>query len=128
MKPRQRNRNVSMNIRKSNANQNGSYQAESRQRGQAHQMLEKYNNLAREALVSGDRVLAEGYFQYADHFQRILNDIKANVVPMREPSTTAPVGDNSKDHRPKKDSKMTPSKSDCIIVKTDNSMPEDLHV
>ena len=32
------------------------------------------NNLAREALSSGDKILSENYFQHADHFTRILND------------------------------------------------------
>jgi hypothetical protein len=37
-------------------------------------LIEKYNNLAREALSSGDKILSENYFQHADHFTRILND------------------------------------------------------
>ena len=35
-------------------------------------LVEKYNNLAREALSSGDKILSENYFQHADHFTRIL--------------------------------------------------------
>ena len=34
-------------------------------------LIEKYNILAKEALSSGDRILAENYFQHADHFSRI---------------------------------------------------------
>ena len=40
----------------------------------ASKLIEKYNNLAREALSSGDKILSENYFQHADHFTRILND------------------------------------------------------
>ena len=40
----------------------------------APKLIEKYNNLAREALSSGDKILSENYFQHADHFMRILND------------------------------------------------------
>ena len=40
----------------------------------APKLIEKYNNLAREALSSGDKILSENYFQHADHFTRILND------------------------------------------------------
>ena len=40
----------------------------------APKLIEKYNNLAREALASGDKILSENYFQHADHFTRILND------------------------------------------------------
>ena len=40
----------------------------------AAKLIEKYNNLAREALSSGDRILSENYFQHADHFTRIVQD------------------------------------------------------
>tara|TARA_A100001015_G_scaffold321012_1_gene449621 strand:- start:319 stop:729 length:411 start_codon:yes stop_codon:yes gene_type:complete len=40
----------------------------------ASKLIEKYNNLAREALSNGDKILSENYFQHADHFMRILND------------------------------------------------------
>ena len=40
----------------------------------ASKLIEKYSNLAREALSSGDKILSENYFQHADHFTRILNN------------------------------------------------------
>ena len=40
----------------------------------ASKLIEKYNNLAREALSSGDKILSENYFQHADHFTRIINE------------------------------------------------------
>ena len=40
----------------------------------ASKLIEKYSNLAREALSSGDKILSENYFQHADHFTRILDD------------------------------------------------------
>ena len=40
----------------------------------AAKLIEKYNNLAREALSSGDKIISENYFQHADHFTRILNE------------------------------------------------------
>lgn len=39
----------------------------------AKQSREKYMTFAREALASGDRVEAESYFQYADHYTRVIN-------------------------------------------------------
>ena len=39
----------------------------------ASKLIDKYNNLAREALSSGDKILSENYFQHADHFTRILS-------------------------------------------------------
>ena len=40
----------------------------------APKLIEKYNNLAREALSVGDKILSENYFQHADHFTRVLNE------------------------------------------------------
>jgi hypothetical protein len=40
----------------------------------AAKLIEKYNDLAREALSGGDKILSENYFQHADHFTRVLNE------------------------------------------------------
>tara|TARA_B100000927_G_scaffold279668_1_gene263440 strand:+ start:273 stop:614 length:342 start_codon:yes stop_codon:yes gene_type:complete len=40
----------------------------------APKLIEKYNDLAREALSNGDKILSENYFQHADHFLRISNE------------------------------------------------------
>ena len=44
----------------------------------ASKLVEKYNNLAREALVNEDKILSESYFQYADHFTRVLGEREKN--------------------------------------------------
>ena len=54
----------------------------------AAKLVDKYNNLAREALSSGDKISSENYLQHADHFSRILslqeinksNDEKNNII------------------------------------------------
>ena len=40
----------------------------------ASKLIEKYNNLAREALSIGDKIMSENYFQHADHFSRVLSE------------------------------------------------------
>ena len=40
----------------------------------APKLIEKYNDLAREALSGGDKILYENYLQHADHFTRVLNE------------------------------------------------------
>jgi len=40
----------------------------------ASKLIEKYNDLAREALSKGDKILSENYFQHAEHFTRIVNE------------------------------------------------------
>ena len=44
----------------------------------AEKLVEKYNNLAKEALSSGDKILSENYFQHADHFARIFEEKNLN--------------------------------------------------
>lgn len=55
----------------------GNSRNEVRVRGNAHQLLEKYKQLARDASMQGDRVSAEYYLQYADHYYRVLNEFRA---------------------------------------------------
>ena len=40
----------------------------------ASKLIDKYNDLAREALSVGDKIMSENYFQHADHFTRIMNE------------------------------------------------------
>ena len=49
----------------------------------ASKLIEKYNDLAREALSNGDKILSENYFQHADHFTRILTE-QANAKSLND--------------------------------------------
>ena len=55
-------------------NENFQRKAPGRNNHNAPKLIEKYNNLAREALSGGDKILSENYFQHADHFMRVLNE------------------------------------------------------
>ena len=50
-----------------------------RVRGTAQQLFEKYLQLGRDASSSGDRVMAESYFQHAEHYFRIVNAMNQAV-------------------------------------------------
>ena len=66
--------------RQNNNNRGGGDSAnriDSRARGNAAQLLEKYKNMARDAQTQGDRVLTEYYLQFADHYFRVLADVRA---------------------------------------------------
>ncbi len=60
----------------SNFSNNESFQRKNpgRNNHNAPKLIEKYNNLAREALSIGDKIMSENYFQHADHFSRILSE------------------------------------------------------
>ena len=53
-------------------NDNFKRKAQGRNNHNAPKLIEKYNDLAREALSNGDKILSENYLQHADHFTRIL--------------------------------------------------------
>ena len=69
-------RKRSMNVHKSHndfaQNSDFKHRNPGRNNQNAAKLVEKYNNLAREALSTGDKILSENYLQHADHFSRIL--------------------------------------------------------
>ena len=60
----------------SNFSNNESFKRKSpgRNNHNAPKLIEKYNDLAREASSNGDKILSENYLQHADHFTRVLNE------------------------------------------------------
>ena len=55
-------------------NDNFKRKAPGRNNHNASKLIEKYNDLAREASSNGDKILSENYLQHADHFTRVLNE------------------------------------------------------
>ena len=55
-------------------NDNFKRKAPGRNNHNAPKLIEKYNDLAREAASNGDKILSENYLQHADHFTRVLNE------------------------------------------------------
>jgi hypothetical protein len=54
----------------------------------AVKLIEKYNDLAREALANEDKILSENYFQHADHFRRVQNEQESlRMARVNSPAT-----------------------------------------
>ena len=63
----------------------------------ASKLIEKYNDLAREALANEDKILSENYYQHADHFTRIQNEQESNrIARMNSSSTENPTPNTTK--------------------------------
>jgi hypothetical protein len=58
-------------------------------RGNIQNSMEKYMILAREAMMSGDRVLAESFYQQAEHYLRLNNEYKEHIVVLPEKERAA---------------------------------------
>ena len=77
---RRNNRNFKLNVENpkfgSNFSNNDNFKRKTpgRNNHNAPKLIEKYNDLAREALSNGNKILSENYLQHADHFTRILNE------------------------------------------------------
>ena len=60
----------------------------SRNNHNASKLIEKYNEMAREALANEDRILSENYYQHADHFTRVQSEqesarmTRVNTLPV----------------------------------------------
>ncbi len=76
----------------------------------AAKLIEKYNDLAREALSNGDKILSENYLQHSDHFSRILNSQEASKIVNLDTNKTT--GNNLNE------------KSDEVVI--DNVLEEDI--
>jgi hypothetical protein len=65
----------------------------------AVKLIEKYNDLAREALANEDKILSENYFQHADHFTRVQNEQESfRMARVNSPAigTTKPMDSEKK--------------------------------
>ncbi len=77
---RKRSLNGLKNHNDFNSNSDFKHRNPGRNNQNAAKLIEKYNNLAREASSSGDKILSENYLQHADHFSRILNLQEQNKI------------------------------------------------
>ena len=121
-----RNRNRNQSRRNGNGSPNKSNNFDSsgpdiRVRGNAIQVNEKYLALANDASTSGDRIKAEGFFQYAEHYYRVFMLANGGIDPRKvssEESTPKKADINgSKDFKKDEDQKITSDE-----IKNDNDI------
>ncbi len=56
-------------------------------------IIEKYKNLAKEALATGDKILHENYLQHSDHFSRILSEVESSKPKVSQTQDTKSIQD-----------------------------------
>jgi 5'-3' exonuclease len=87
----------------------------------AAKLIEKYNDLAREALANEDKILSENYFQHADHFTRVQNEQESIRMARVNSSTAAIVkpveGSSAIDIIPTEVKEEKPSKIEVNTIK-----------
>ena len=133
-------RNGSQDMRTSDINsasKNFQRSSFSRNGHKPEKLLEKYNNLAKEALTSGDITLSESYYQHADHFLRVvenMNPIYNNSKPHLDNSSIEKNSDdkiilkdkkNSSSQQPQNSDSQQPENSDSQQPEnSDSQQPE----
>jgi len=106
-----KNNNVDRSKFGSGFTNNDNFQRKSpgRNNHNASKLIEKYSNLAREALSNGDKILSENYFQHADHFLRISNDkdrnFTKNTNDEQRPNNNVETSENNEAKNQNQDSK-----------------------
>ena len=81
----------------------------------ASKLIEKYNDLAREASSSGDKILSENYLQHADHFTRIMNEQEAHRKDRY--AENKPI--NNENSTEEKSNLMNENSKDVVVKKTE---------
>jgi len=90
----------------------------------ASKLIEKYNEMAREALANEDRVLSENYFQHADHFTRVQTEqekirmARVNSPPVGSVNATKIEVESVKVVNPEEDKKITIEPENKKVIKT----------
>ena len=115
-------RNGEVSKFKSNFPSNDSFQRKvpSRNNHNALKLVEKYKDLAREALTDGDKILSESYFQHADHFTRILKEQERNRIVKKTDEPVKELNDSKKtfDNKPNNSENNQESEKKIGLVKT----------
>ena len=110
-------------------NENFKRKAPGRNNHNAPKLIEKYNDLAREALSNGDKILSENYLQHADHFTRVLNERESfrreKVIESISENNLNTTGENIENSQKNSDKDLTDSPGDDNeIHKNENSQVE----
>ncbi len=106
-------------------NDNFKRKAPGRNNHNAPKLIDKYNDLAREALSNGDKILSENYLQHADHFTRILNERenfkreKLSEIKLDNDSSNLHENGNNNEERIDKDAIIAPNDEKSVSKNTD---------
>ena len=103
------------------SNENFKRKAPGRNNHNAPKLIEKYNDLAREASSSGDKILSENYLQHADHFTRIMNEQDA-IRKQKFEENKVSKNENNIEEKSIKTDEISDDKTK--IVKVAKSQPE----
>ena len=84
---------------------NNNYSSKSRNKGNVTQQYNKYLKLAKDMFSAGDRIQAEYYYQFTDHYYRLMQELginledQDNILESRDAVSENTVSENEKDNK-----------------------------
>ena len=94
----------------------------------APKLIEKYNDLAREALSNGDKILSENYLQHADHFTRIFNEResfkKEKFLEKRSEKNSYPLEQNTENSEQNSSKDLVETSSEEVEIQNSENQAE----
>ncbi len=93
--------------------------------GNAHQVLEKYLQLARDAQAAGDRIAAENYYQHAEHYYRVINSANQQAGQQQQRRMSTPADDQPQMGDEQENDSGADSQGEATVEQVGRSQPVD---
>ena len=113
--------------RRPNFKRNNNYSSKGRNKGNVTQQYNKYLKLAKDTFSAGDRIQAEYYYQFTDHYYRLMQELGINLedqdnsLEPKESSSENNISENEKEFKLSSDEDSEPNK----VADSENNKDED---
>ena len=101
---------------------NNNYSSKGRNKGNVTQQYNKYLKLAKDTFSAGDRIQAEYYYQFTDHYYRLMQELginlddQDNLLESRDASSENIVSENEKENNESSEKDMETNKDEDAVV------------
>ena len=112
--------------RRPNFKRNNNYSSKGRNKGNVTQQYNKYLKLAKDTFSAGDRIQAEYYYQFTDHYYRLMQELGINLddqdMPMesRDENSENTISESEKENKLSSDEETEINKEDDDVVDDDS--------
>ena len=108
--------------RRPNFKRNNNYSSKGRNKGNVTQQYNKYLKLAKDTFSAGDRIQAEYYYQFTDHYYRLMQELginlddQDNVLESRDANSENVISENEKENKQSSEEDIETNKDEDDVV------------
>jgi len=108
--------------RRPNFKRNNNYSSKGRNKGNVTQQYNKYLKLAKDTFSAGDRIQAEYYYQFTDHYYRLMQELginlddQDNLLESRDANSENIVSENEKENKQSSEENIETNKDEDDVV------------